>query len=161
MRKPLVIGGAAGVIGLATGVVMHWEGLENDPYKDIVGVTTVCYGETRGVQQRRYSDAECAEMLQRRLGEFDAEVGRCITREVPAHVRAAVLSWAYNVGSDAACGSTLMRRLNEGDVAGACAELSRWTRAGGREIKGLVSRRRDERALCEGRGSVASLGVTG
>jgi lysozyme len=162
MRAPpkAVAWGAAGAVALAIPVVAYWEGLENDPYKDIVGVTTVCYGETKGVQQRRYSDAECAEMLQRRLAEFDAEMSRCITGDVPLHVRAAVVSWAYNVGSDAACGSTLIRKLNAGDVAGACAELDRWVMAGGRRVKGLENRRRDERALCDGRG-VPSLGVIG
>lgn len=152
--------GAAGAVALAIPVVAMWEGLENDPYRDIVGVTTVCYGETKGVEQRRYTDAECADMLLRRLHGFEAEVGRCIPGETPVHVKAAVLSWAYNVGSEAACGSTLMRKLQAGDVAGACAELDRWVMAGGKRVQGLVNRRRDERALCEGRG-VPSLGVVG
>jgi lysozyme len=54
-----------------------------------------------------------------------------------------------NVGSDAACKSTLMRKLNMGDLAGACSELSRWTMAGGKVYPGLVRRRAAERALCE------------
>ena len=157
--KQKVAVGAGAVVALAVPVVMKWEGLENDPYKDIVGVTTVCYGETKGVQQRRYSDQECAEMLVARLGQFNAEIGRCITRPVPDNVRAAVLSWAYNVGSDAACKSTLMRKLNNGDLAGACAELSRWTMAGGKVVKGLANRRVHERALCEG--VPPALGVVG
>lgn len=146
----VLAGGSVAIVALAAPVVMHWEGLENDPYKDIVGITTVCYGETKGVEQRRYSDEECADMLLRRLHEFNAEIDACITREVPTAVRAAVLSWAYNVGSDAACRSTLMRKLNEGDVAGACAELDRWVMAGGKRVKGLENRRREERRLCEG-----------
>lgn len=156
----VLAGGAAAIVALAAPVVMYWEGLENDPYRDIVGVTTVCYGETRGVQQRRYSDAECADMLRARLAEFDAEIGQCITGDVPAHVRAAILSWAYNVGSEAACSSTLMRRLNDGDIGGACAELDRWVMAGGKRVQGLANRRKAERELCEGR-NVASLGATG
>lgn len=159
--NPRVAAGASAVVLLAAGaLVMPWEGLENDPYRDIVGVLTVCYGETAGVQQRRYSDDECAAMLIARLGQFDAEMGRCITVEVPTHVRAAVLSWAYNVGSDQACKSTLIRKLNAGDTAGACAELDRWVMAGGKRVQGLANRRAAERRLCEGR-EVPSLGVTG
>jgi lysozyme len=158
-RQKVAAAGAGAAVALAVPVVMLWEGLENDPYKDIVGITTVCYGETKGVQPRRYSDEECASMLITRLGQFNAEIGRCITRPVPDNVRAAVLSWAYNVGSDAACKSTLMRRLNAGDIAGACAELSRWTMAGGKVVKGLVNRRVHERALCEG--VPPALGATG
>lgn len=146
----VLAGGSVAIVALAVPVVQHWEGLENDPYKDIVGITTVCYGETKGVEQRRYSDEECADMLLRRLHEFNVEIGSCITREVPVQVRAAVLSWAYNIGSDAACRSTLMRMLNEGNVAGACAELDRWVMAGGKRVKGLENRRREERKLCEG-----------
>jgi lysozyme len=146
----VLAGGSVAIVALATPVVMHWEGLENDPYKDIVGVTTVCHGETEAVEQRHYTDAECSEMLVRRLHEFNAKIGPCIRREVPVAVRAAVLSWAYNVGVDAACYSTLMRKLNEGDIAGACAELERWVMAGGKRVKGLENRRKHERRLCEG-----------
>ncbi|HGM8337746.1 TPA: glycoside hydrolase family protein [Pseudomonas aeruginosa] len=45
--------------------------------------------------------------------------------------------------------STLLRKLNAGDVKGACAELSRWVYAGGKVYKGLVNRRKAERELCE------------
>lgn len=148
----VAIGGAAAVVALAAPVVMLWEGKENDPYRDLVGITTVCYGETSGVQMRRYSDDECSTMLMQRLAQFDAELSRCITRpDVPVHVRAAVLSWAYNVGTDAACRSTLMQRLNAGQWLAACAELDRWVMAGGRRVQGLANRRAAERKLCEGR----------
>lgn len=153
---------AAAVIALAATIVKPWEGLENDPYKDIVGVLTVCYGETKGVQMRHYSDAECSDMLMRRLGEFHREVAHCVPDEAPIHVKAAVLSFAYNVGSDAMCKSTLSRKLMSGDIAGACAELSRWVIAGGRRVQGLVNRRNVERALCEGRRLMSmSLGAVG
>ncbi|HHG5564729.1 TPA: glycoside hydrolase family protein [Pseudomonas aeruginosa] len=42
-----------------------------------------------------------------------------------------------------------MRKLNAGDVRGACAELSRWVYAGGKKLGGLVRRRAAERELCE------------
>ena len=60
----------------------------------------------------------------------------------------AVLSFTYNVGIGAACQSTLMRKLNAGDLRGACDQLPRWVHDGGRVIKGLVRRRTSERALC-------------
>ena len=63
--------------------------------------------------------------------------------------KAAFLSFAFNVGAQKFCGSTLVKKANQGDMPGACAELSRWTYAGGRELPGLVKRRAAERALCE------------
>ncbi|WP_373276927.1 glycoside hydrolase family protein [Laribacter hongkongensis] len=38
---------------------------------------------------------------------------------------ATVPSPAYNIGSGAFCGSTLVRKLNAGDYAGACSEINR------------------------------------
>ena len=51
------------------------------------------------------------------------------------------------MGSEAFCNSTLARKANSGDLAGACAELSRWTRAGGVVWPGLVKRRALERKV--------------
>jgi lysozyme len=58
------------------------------------------------------------------------------------------VSFAYNVGGGNYCGSTLVRKLNAGDTAGACNELTRWTRAKGIVLPGLVKRREAERQLC-------------
>ena len=62
--------------------------------------------------------------------------------------RVAVVSWSYNVGTGAACRSTLVRKANAGDLYGACDELLRWNRAGGRVLNGLTNRRKAERAMC-------------
>jgi lysozyme len=74
------------------------------------------------------------------------------------HEYDAFLSFAYNVGAGAFCNSTMARRLNAGDYAGACAEFERWTFFQGRDCRdpsnrcqGLAKRRADERAKCEGR----------
>ncbi|EKN6093795.1 TPA: glycoside hydrolase family protein, partial [Yersinia enterocolitica] len=44
--------------------------------------------------------------------------------------------------------STLLKKLNNNDLIGACNELQRWVYAGGKRWKGLVSRREIERELC-------------
>jgi len=62
----------------------------------------------------------------------------------------AYVSWAYNVGAAAACKSTLVKKLNRSDYVGACNELLRWNRAGGRVLPGLVKRRKAERNMCLG-----------
>lgn len=68
------------------------------------------------------------------------------------HEWAALLSWSYNVGTTAACGSSLVRKINSGQPASAwCAELDRWVYAGGKRVQGLVNRRAAERRMCEGR----------
>ncbi|SEL11738.1 lysozyme [Roseateles sp. YR242] len=126
------------------------EGLRTEPYRDPVGILTVCYGETH-VQMRPYSPQECRDMLGDSLAQHWAGIAACVPADAPDHVKAATLSFAYNVGASAFCNSTMSRKLLARDYAGGCAELSRWTYAGGQQLPGLVKRRANERALCEGR----------
>jgi lysozyme len=83
-----------------------------------------------------------------KLKRYDAEIGRCITAELPDYTRAALVSFAYNVGSAGACRSSTIRKMNQGDIRGGCEALMQWTRAQGRVVKGLVNRRDKERKLC-------------
>lgn len=150
MSKAKVAAGiGAGAIALAAPIVMHFEGLATRPYLDPVGIPTVCYGET-SAQMRQYSPGECSDMLNASLAKHGAQIAPCLPPGLPAHQQAAALSFAYNVGAGAFCGSTFARKLKAGDPT-ACAELSRWTYAGGKQLPGLVRRRAAERAMCEGR----------
>ena len=78
-----------------------------------------------------------------------ADALSCVRAPLTDGQRAAFLSFAFNVGDDAFCRSTLVRKANAGDFDGACAELSRWIYAGGKQLPGLVKRRAAERQLCE------------
>ena len=138
-----------GVLTLAAALVAYWEGYRPEPYRDIVGVLTVCYGHTGGIENRRYTKAECEAFLREDLAEANAHVRRCIGRPMPESVEAALTSATYNVGPRIVCGSRLQKKAQAGDWKGACAELSRWVYAGGQRVRGLVNRRAAERALCE------------
>lgn len=148
--KVAAAGACAALLALATPVVIRYEGLSTTPYRDPVGILTVCYGETN-VAMRTYTPAECQDMLARSLAEHWQKVAHCVPADAPDRVKAASASFAYNVGPAAFCGSTMSRKLLARDYAGGCAELSRWTYAGGQQLPGLVKRRAAERALCEGR----------
>lgn len=153
-NKAVVIGGsAATVIALAAGaLVKPWEGYSPTPYVDMVGVATYCYGDTGRPAKKHYTEQECAEQLNSRLGSYLVGISQCIKQPMREREWAAVLSWAYNVGVGAACKSTLVRRINAGERGpGWCAELDKWVYAGGKRVKGLVNRRAAERNLCEGR----------
>lgn len=141
--------GAAAAIALT--IVAPWEGLRLNAYPDIVGVWTVCYGETQGVKKGdQYTVAQCEGMLAKRIGEFERELDKCMkpARPLSPKTKAAFISWTYNVGWGAACKSTLVRLVNAGQVARACDELLKWNRAGGRVVKGLTNRREAERRIC-------------
>jgi lysozyme len=146
------IAGSSAIIAalaMATPHIMTWEGKRNEPYRDMVGVQTVCFGETTA-PMRRYSDAECVAMLTRRA---DRNYARPILTCVPALATrtapfAASISLSYNIGAAAFCRSTVARRFNAGDWQGGCDAMLAWNRAGGRVVTGLTRRREAERRLC-------------
>lgn len=141
----------AGATALAVPLVMLYEGTVLRSYRDPIGIITACVGHT-GPELRmgqRYTRQQCEDMLYGDLLKH-AQALDCIKQPMTDGQKAAFLSFAFNVGNKAFCDSTLARKANAGDMPGACAELSRWTRAGGRELPGLVKRRAAERELCEG-----------
>lgn len=154
--KVAIAGGLAAVLALAAPLIIKWEGVRHAPYRDAVGVLTVCYGHTGSdIDPRRtYAQVECDAFLQADMIEANRAVSRCLAMPKLAHVEAALTSAAFNIGPKVVCGSTLQRKAQANDWPGACAELDRWKLAGGRELRGLVLRRADERVLCEtGRGT--------
>ena len=150
--KTVVGGSVAAVLLAAAGFIKPWEspGGKPDliPYIDIVGVATVCYGETN-VPMRKYTAAECDALLRKDVARRFEALDRCITKTLTVNQYAAVLSLSYNAGISAVCGSTLVRKINEGQPPSSwCLELLRWNRAGGKVVKGLTNRRQAELELC-------------
>lgn len=141
---------AAAAVALALPSIAAFEGLVLRPYRDPVGILTVCYGETHAAM-RDYTPAQCRELLRESAQRHAEAIEPCLPDGLSDGVYAASVSFAYNVGANAFCGSTMARKLRGGDVPGACAELSRWVYAGGKVLPGLVKRRAAERAMCEGR----------
>jgi lysozyme len=125
-----------------------WEGRRNDPYTDIAGVRTVCFGETR-VEMRRYTDAECLTMLNKAVEEFAGKILQCtpILANHPYQLAAAT-SLSYNIGIGAYCRSTAAKLFNSGDLRSGCNQFARWRKAGGVVVQGLVNRRKAETELC-------------
>ena len=149
-RQKLAAKIGAGALALAVPLVMQWEGLSTVVYRDPIGRLAVCYGhdDQTLAQGKRYTTQQCKDMLAEDLAKH-ADALDCVRVPLSDGQKAALLSFAFNVGQAKFCGSTLVKKANAGDMPGACAELSRWTRAGGRELPGLVKRRAAERELCE------------
>lgn len=132
--------------------VGSFEGLRTVAYSDPVGIPTICFGATAGVQLGQTATVDqCRSLLASDLQKA-ARVLECFEQPLPPHQQVAVVSWAYNVGVQAACGSTLVRLANQGAPPEVwCAQLDRWVKARGIQLPGLVRRRAQERAICEGR----------
>jgi lysozyme len=137
---------AAALVGIA----VH-EGYVGHAYQDIVGVWTIGFGTTENVRPGQKIDPVRA--LQRKVADvekFEGAIKQCVRVPLHQYEYDAYISLAYNIGSAAFCNSTLVRRLNAGDYAGACKEILRWNRAGGQVVQGLVNRRQDEYRKCIG-----------
>lgn len=150
-RRTLKAAVGASCAAILLTCVPKFEGVILRGYKDPIGIVTACAGHTAtAVLGRAYTPAECNALLEADLASHAEGVNSCVRAPLTPGQRAAFVSFAFNVGTGAFCKSTMARKLNAGDYAGACRELSKWTYAGGRQLPGLVKRRAAERALCEG-----------
>ncbi len=151
-KRTLTATVGATVAALLISYVPKFEGTVLRGYKDPIGIVTACTGDTKfAVLGRAYTPDECNQILQSDLIAHADGVNACITAPLTPYQRAAAISFAFNVGVSKFCGSTMARKFNAQDYAGACAEFSRWTYAGGQQYPGLVSRRATERKMCEGK----------
>lgn len=153
LRNKIAASIGGGAIAIATVMLSGNGGLEGReyvPYKDVVGVLTVCDGHTGSdiIPGKRYTDKECDALTRQDLNRIEAQVDRHIKVPTTETQRAAIYSFAYNVGATATINSTLLKKLNAKDYTGACSELKRWVYAGGKKWKGLMNRRDVEYEVC-------------
>jgi lysozyme len=131
-------------------LIKRHEGYRDARYLDAAGVPTIGYGhaiQPGEVFPDALSHPEALQLLQRDVDRFSDGVARLLTRPVTQPQFDAMVSLAFNIGLQAFRSSTLLRRFNDGDLAGAAEQFPRWRYAKGRELPGLVRRRADERAL--------------
>lgn len=138
--------------GLVIKLLERFEGLYLRPYLCPAGVPTIGLGTTVYPDGRRVrlSDPpitrEHAYVIAAHQIQADylpAAIMACQGADTAGRL-AAVVDFAYNLGSAALRGSTLRKRINAGDWPGARREFKKWTRGGGRVLRGLVLRRQAE-----------------
>jgi GH24 family phage-related lysozyme (muramidase) len=134
-------------------IVKHFEGLRTTSYQDSVGVWTIGYGHTSMAGPptvgpgMTITSAQAENILKQDLGVFEKAVSDAVTRTPTDDQFSAMVSFTFNVGSGAFRDSTLLKKHNGGDFAGAANEFLRWVYAGGQKLPGLERRRKAERAL--------------
>ncbi len=97
------------------------------------------------------------EQKLRDVRKFEGSLKGCVTAPLTQGEFDSLVSLAYNVGAQSVCASTMVRLHNQGRHAEACAQFDRWTFFQGKDCRdpanrcsGLVKRRAQERAMCEG-----------
>lgn len=145
----------AEVLRIATPLIESFEGYRSAPYLCSAGVPTIGFGSTRYADGRRVTmlDAPISVEKARALltltleRDYLSDVLRLCPGADTPHRCAALVSFAYNLGSKALESSTLRKRVNQQDWPNARLEILRWVRAGGRVLPGLVKRREAESAM--------------
>jgi GH24 family phage-related lysozyme (muramidase) len=134
------------------------EGCRLTAYQDSVGVWTVGFGHTSaaGLPSVRQGmslsgKAEADEILARDLEKVERQVAQYVKVGLTQNQFDALVSFTFNLGPGNLSRSTLLRKLNAGDVPGASAEFGKWNRAGGKVLDGLTKRRRAERLMFDGK----------
>lgn len=114
---------------------------------------TIGYGWTLPVDGKpvrpgmTIDQATADRLLKTGLVSYENDVLKIVKVKLTQGQFDALVSFAYNIGSRALSTSTLLKKLNTGDIKGAADEFLRWNKAGGKVLNGLNRRREAERAL--------------
>lgn len=131
--------------GFDTDLIKRWEGLELEAYLDTGGVWTIGYGHTKTARPgQRITKAEADYLLAKDVKWASEAVEKRVKVPLNRNQRSALVSFVYNIGESQFASSTLLKKLNNSDYAGAAKEFMRWVYDNGRFIKGLQNRRREE-----------------
>jgi lysozyme len=129
-------------------LIKQFEGFRATAYKCPADVLTIGYGFTKGVKQGDKMTLAFAEgRLIKELEEYEACVDKAVKVNITANQFSALVCFVFNIGCGAFTKSTLLKKLNAGDKAGASLEFLRWNKAGGKVLAGLTKRRNAEMQL--------------
>lgn len=129
-------------------LIKEFEGLYLEAYLCPAKKWTIGYGHTKTVKPgMKITEAGADALLRHDLAWCEDAVNDNVKVPLTQNQYDALVSFIFNVGAGAFKRSTLLRKLNAGDYAGAANEFPRWNKGGGRVLRGLVRRREAERKL--------------
>lgn len=135
-------------------LIKRFEGFKAAPYlcpanKPTIGYGSCFYADGRAVSldDAPITEAQAQKLLADTLGQYERAVTKAAKVPISQCMFDALVSFAYNVGAANMASSTLMRKLNAGDIKGAAAEFDRWVYGGGVRLAGLTKRRDAEQSL--------------
>lgn len=135
-------------------LIKDFEGFSSTSYLDVVNIPTIGFGNTfyadgtkvkLGDQISKTDALKLLEVVVNR--DFADKIFPSIKVKVTQNHFDAMVSLAYNIGAGAFLKSTLLKKVNAGDFAGAGEEFLRWNKANGKEVLGLTRRREREKQL--------------
>jgi lysozyme len=135
-------------------LIKEFEGFSSKPYICPAGVPTIGYGSTYyedndpvTMNDDPITEYEALRLLKITLFKYEKGVSNCVSVPLSQNRFDALVSFVYNLGVGKLRGSTLLTKLNKGDIKGAADEFDKWVHGGGEVLPGLVKRRAAEKAL--------------
>ena len=133
----------------AINLIKKYEGFSAIPYICPGNYLTIGYGHLikKDESFSKISKLEAEKLLMLDLKSFELSIQKLISSSINQSQFDALCSFAYNLGAGALQRSTLRQKINRDEYIQAANEFSRWVYAGGKKLRGLVSRREAERQL--------------
>ena len=135
-------------------LIKDFEGFSSTSYLCVAKKVTIGFGNTfyedgtkvkLGDQISKTDALKLLEVIANR--DFADKIFPSIKVKVTQSQFDAMVSLAYNIGAGAFLKSTLLKKVNAGDFAGAADQFLRWNKANGKEVLGLTRRREREKQL--------------
>lgn len=129
-------------------LIKRWEGLRTRAYYDIAGILTIGYGHTNSAGGFKVSpgtvitEKQAEDILVQDLVKFEKQVENLVRVSLNDNQFSALVSFHYNTG--ALGKSTLLKKVNSKEFSAVPGEFLKWVNAGGKFVKGLENRRKDE-----------------
>ena len=139
------------ISNLGLELIKEFEGFSANAYLCPAKIPTIGYGNTFYEDGRKVklgeqiSKTDALELLEKVVNkDFADKMFPAIKVPVTQNQFDAMVSLAYNIGTGAFLKSTLLKKVNAGDFAGAGEEFLKWNKSGGKELLGLTRRRKKE-----------------
>ena len=130
-------------------MILGYESCRLEPYRCSSDVLTDGVGNTFDViDGHKITESDAARAFIDNVRYFERGLENMIKVPVTSHVWDSLVSFTYNIGLTQFEDSTLLRKLNEYDIDGACREMSRWIYSDGIPLTGLMKRREVEQEYC-------------
>lgn len=147
-NKSPVVGGSLIALAIIASLAI-FEGDVHKPYKDQVGVWTVCKGITGKdvIPGKTYTNDECKVLETAYVNKMLDTMGKCVTVPLNPEEWVAYGHFTYNIGTSGFCNSKLVKILNTGNHEQACRQMGKWTFI---RINGKLVNCRDPKNKCGG-----------
>lgn len=134
-------------------LIQMFESCSLKAYQCPAKIWTIGWGATKYADGRKISpndkitQQQADELFNVLIAEFETGVKKLVKVPLTENQIGALVSFAYNCGLGNFASSTLLKKINASDFVGADKEFSKWVKAGGKQLPGLVKRRIQEAAL--------------